>query len=985
MVCSSVVAQDGANHLPDEEYHAWQPSTNLSIDESPPLSSLVHSLDESSCDMLQSLMMSTEDVDCSPRTNSCKHDQDQDHDAADENDTAVAGGAEEILQRLPLHDTGRRQRRQLDALYSPATPISSPTTRKSNYSFNYLQDDSSSISLSSLNTNPTKSSTGESSFCSLSSSLSKGEEHISSRLKRYGIVRRKKSVPASRVRTAPLHVQMAVEEVHRWLFVEGGHFEDVQSLMTEYSNYIREEFGIPLDRLYYGGVGLHPKLTAYLWRWEPTEFEHREMPQEIFERRNELFSPDEPFCVLEQGRAEFVRIRDSDTYIPPDTEKWFRAGGYKDYFALPDIHRGVSKGGLAWSTKNPDGFSEDDIQFFQLTHSALTTIMRLHTNDLVLKTLTDRMEKEIDDRTNELASANRKLELANAEISKQSAKQLEHFASMSHEIRTPLNCIVGLSSLLLDSDDMSDANMDSIKMIHSSADLLAGVVNDVLDYAKLESGHFEVDIRSIDLQSTVDAVVLSISNKVMEKNVKVRTNYCGMLPRMINTDSRRLQQILYNLLGNAGKFSRDGTFIDFSIRLVTDTSSGQNKIRFAVKDYGKGIDKSDFESIFRPFSQASKETQTIYGGTGLGLSITSKLINKLGGTISVDSELGKYAEFVVELPYDGDIIDPSVYKQKLRNTTIVILDQNEKFTSTYSMEDEFMPLCPTLVKVAGLSVIRSSKWLELKEKLGLDVGGKHYVFLVNQDLEEMNAIEHMKTRLGEGNSSWFTFGSKPTGNIRHFKSLTGIFPSILLDTISEAVAFDYAKRDRDANKSKKLSSLRSSNIAVEGIADKPLMKLGTQKGSCDAAITSSTLKPVSSESTPLPEKKSPVKCPPKSTKVLYAEDNLVNQKVLERVLKRLGVSDITIVDNGLKAVQLCETNKYDCIFMDMQMPVMDGLEACERIMARDPKEKVVFVTAHALSDFKERADAAGAFDFVSKPFNIQKIDSLLKSLETELE
>ena len=114
------------------------------------------------------------------------------------------------------------------------------------------------------------------------------------------------------------------------------------------------------------------------------------MPQEIFERRNELFSPDEPFCILEQGRADEVRIKDTDAYIPPDTAKWFRGGGYKDYFALPDIHRGQSKGGIAWSTKNPGGFSEDDLQFFRLTQPALTSIMRLQTNDLVVHLLMSR-------------------------------------------------------------------------------------------------------------------------------------------------------------------------------------------------------------------------------------------------------------------------------------------------------------------------------------------------------------------------------------------------------------------------------------------------------------------------------------------------------------------------------------------------------------------------------------------------------------------
>ena len=745
--------------------------------------------------------------------------------------------------------------------------------------------------------------------------------------------------------------------------------------MTQYAMYVREEFGIPLDRLYYGGIGLHPKLTAYLWRWESgQEFDHREMPQEVFERRNELFSPDEPFCVFEQGRAEYIRFKDTDPYIPPDTEKWFRSGGYKDYFALPDIHRGFFKGGLAWSTKNPDGFSDDDIQFFQLTHSALTTIMRLHTNDLVLRTLTDRMEKEIEDRTAELATANQKLEQASVEITKQSAKQLEHFASMSHEIRTPLNCIVGLSSLLMDSgENLSEAHKDSVTMIHSSADLLAGVVNDVLDYAKLESGHFEVDIKSVDLQSVLDSVVLSISNKIMDKNVKVRTSYCGMLPRKINTDSRRLQQILYNLLGNAGKFSREGTNIDFSVRVVREME--QNKIEFVVKDYGKGIDKKDVESIFKPFSQASKETQTIYGGTGLGLSITRKLVSKLGGTISVDSVPEKYAKFIVELPYDGEIIDPSFYKEKLSDVTIVLLDQEERYTNTFSMEDDFMPLCPSSMKEAGVEVMRCSSWKGLEEKLRAHGAGGHYALLVEKNLRDEAAVERIHEIVGKKKCSWFTFGPTTADrHARHFKSLTGIFPSVLLENISKEVAADRqgdSLNGFDSLFSKLETNDHNSNIHCRStITDvsqsnlvhtvNPVVK---EEPKCQ-----STKKLSIAEDTPL-----------KALKVLYAEDNIVNQKVMGKVLSRLGVEDVTIVDNGLKAVELCKTIKYDCIFMDMDMPIMDGVEACEKIIEQNPIEQVIFVTAHALDTFKEQADAAGAVGFISKPFNMQKIKSILEA------
>jgi hypothetical protein len=236
----------------------------------------------------------------------------------------------------------------------------------------------------------------------------------------------------------------AVDRVHRWLFVEGGHYEDVQQLLENYSEFIRNQLQIPVDRIYFGSVGLHPKLTAYIWKWEHgQEFFFSEMPAEIFERRNEIFSPDEPFCILEQGRADFVRIKSTDTDIKPtDMSKWFLSEKYHDYYALPDIHRNQSKGAVAWASKSTEGFSDDHILFFERTMPALCTVMRVHTNDLVLNTLTERMEREIEERTLELAHANEDLAEANDQLEHNQTKQLEHFACMSHEIRTPLNWYV---------------------------------------------------------------------------------------------------------------------------------------------------------------------------------------------------------------------------------------------------------------------------------------------------------------------------------------------------------------------------------------------------------------------------------------------------------------------------------------------------------------------------------------------------------------
>lgn len=794
-------------------------------------------------------------------------------------------------------------------------------------------------------------------------SVARGEETITGRLRKYGIVQmhRERTVPISKIRTAPLHVRNAVEEIHRWLFVEGGHFDDVQGLMTEYSEYVRDFLDIPLDRLFYGGIGLHPKLTAYLWRWEPDSFDHREMPQEVFERRNELFSPDEPFCVLEQGRADFVRIRATDEYIPPDTEKWFRGDKYQDYYALPDIHRGECKGGLAWSTKHEKGFTDDHIQFFELTLPALTTVMRLHTNDLVLKTLTDRMEKEIDDRTSELARANQELEVAGAQIAKHASKQLEHFACMSHEIRTPLNCVVGLSSLLMESDNLQSEHVESIQMINANADLLKCVVDDVLDYAKLESGSFEVNIQPTNLQETLDSVVYSIRQKMRARNIRLRTLYAPDIPDSFSTDARRLQQVLFNLLGNAEKFSKVGGIVELAVTLQKDdglqipppqegsVASGdrgylffksKNVLRFTVKDYGKGIDKKDFRSIFNPFSQASKETQSVYGGTGLGLSITSKLVQRLGGSVSVDSEVDVFTSFFVDLPFDGEPVDFKEVASLLENTSIVMLRPEEQFSSSLSMEDDYSPLGPQVVRAYDLHVLRCLNWEDVDKKVSTSKSRRHHAFIVDKSLCDKKGYEKIKERLGAENCTLFTTGvSSEVGAIegRHFKSLSANFPARLLKSISKHVADDRKAKVREEPISTPMSHFRDGESASEDVT---------------LAL--------------------------KEVKVLYADDNLVNQKVLMKMLNRIGLVDVDVVDDGLKAVNLCKEKEHDVIFMDMQMPVMDGVEACKHILKNNPQAQVIFVTAHTHDEYTATAADAGGIGYISKPFNLKEIESVVK-------
>jgi signal transduction histidine kinase/PleD family two-component response regulator len=614
--------------------------------------------------------------------------------------------------------------------------------------------------------------------------------------------------------------------------------------------------------------------------------------------------------------------------------------------------------------------------------------------DQLHRDLINSMEKQIEDRTTELATANQELEDANNQLARQSARQLEHFACMSHEIRTPLNCIVGMSSLLLEDceeTEMDPMHEDSIRMIHTSGELLKAVVDDVLDYAKLESGAFLVDIKPTRLQDALDSVVHSISQKVQEKNIRLRTHYSPTLPEMVETDSRRLQQVLFNLLGNAGKFSKEGSVIDLSVKLVhldehdaaAKCAGSLDLIRFCVKDYGKGIDSKDFEKIFKPFSQASKETQNVYGGTGLGLSITSKLVKRLGGRISVNSELDKFAEFTVDLPMNPELlVDVKEVSRHLENATIVLVDpiRNYDYSFTSSiLEGEPDPLSDEVSKVYGLNVLRCTSLEQAYKHFGREtvLPEQHFVLLVHETLYNDDLDEKLNLLVGKGRYTVLTHGPNymvHSTKKRHFKSLSGIFPVTLLSTIANHITLFEEEQD-----GADMPSNGSGLCAT--LSPKPTKHANNQSTAMSSNLAMSPSTSIRSDSgeeflKPLSEAK---KVPKKyDLKVLYAEDNLVNQKVLSRVLNRAGITDITIVDNGKKAVDLCAMTHFDCIFMDMQMPVMDGMEATRIIIERDPNAKVIFVTAHALDEFKHRADSIGATSFISKPFRVSDIEAVLE-------
>jgi hypothetical protein len=234
-----------------------------------------------------------------------------------------------------------------------------------------------------------------------------------------------------------------------------------------------------------------------------------------------------------------------------------------------------------------------------------------------------------------------------------------------------------MSSLLSDSG-IEAQHKETLGMIYASGELLRFIVDDVLDFSKLSSNSYKMEMGRASLQHVLNTVVRSIesSSSVSRKKLTVRTFYNAEVGEYLTTDHRRLQQILYNLLSNATKFSKEsGVVVLRCLYSYSDQNKSRKQLRFIVKDYGKGIAKQHFDVIFTPFNEASVETESSYGGTGLGLSITKTLVHALGGTVSFDSVEGQWTEFCVDIPTDDDDdVDLDAISARLRNVVVALVD-----------------------------------------------------------------------------------------------------------------------------------------------------------------------------------------------------------------------------------------------------------------------------------------------------------------------
>ena len=543
-----------------------------------------------------------------------------------------------------------------------------------------------------------------------------------------------------------------------------------------------------------------------------------------------------------------------------------------------------------------------------------------------------RIAIELVERSSELLDANTELLASKQKAEEASRAKSEFLANMSHEIRTPINGILGMAELVLDTE-LSSEQRDYLVMLKSSGDSLLGVIDDILDFSKVESGKLDLDPIEFSLHEAIGEIMKALALRADEKGIELAFQIDSQIPEHVIGDPGRLRQILVNLVGNAIKFTPQGEVV---VRVQTDSRNHRDLgLHFSVSDTGIGIPAEKQALIFEAFAQADSSTTRNYGGTGLGLAISSRLAELMDGRIWVESVTGKGSTFHftirVEIAERDRASGLRTGPAELLQLPVLVVDDNAtnrrillEMTKGWGMQSAAVESASAALDAMTEAESKGAGFrLAIIDSRMPQVGGFELAERIRQDPRLSDVMIMMLTSAGQH------------GEAARCREL-GIS----------------AYLPKPIRKSELLSAI----LTVLGQRSAKGAPLVTRYSSRDKA---------------------------RHLRVLVAEDNPVNQAVVLRMLEKMGHSPV-LAHNGREAISMLAEKEFDLVLMDVQMPEMDGLTATQKIRQRETQTgsyiPIVAMTAHAMKGDKERCLAAGMDGYITKPLSSLRIEEMIETM-----